>query len=127
MMDNNLEIYNSEIDNFTTTTLEELDAFRLKYLGKKGILIDLFNKIKDIPPENRKDFGKDINILKSKVLEKVEALKNTISQNQCTHTPSLDVSRTANFIKLGARHPISVVTNHICDIFNGFSIAEGPI
>jgi phenylalanyl-tRNA synthetase alpha chain len=53
MMDNNLEIYNSEIDNFTTTTLEELDAFRLKYLGKKGILIDLFNKIKDIPPENR--------------------------------------------------------------------------
>lgn len=128
MMNNNLEIYNSEIDNFTTTTLEELDAFRLKYLGKKGILIDLFNKIKDIPPENRKDFGKDINILKSKVLEKVEALKNTISQNQCTHTPSLDVSRTANFIKLGARHPISVVTNHICDIFKkiGFSIAEGP-
>ncbi len=127
-MTENLEIYKIEIENFTTTDLSELDQFRLKFLGKKGILIEMFDKIKDIPPENRKEFGKDINILKSIVLEKVDTLKANLERMQNTSIDMPDVHRPANYMSLGARHPLSVITKQICDTFKkiGYTIAEGP-
>ncbi len=124
----NLEIYTSEIANFNTDNLEELNQFRLKFLGKKGILIELFNKIKEIPPEERKQFGQDINILKSAVLDKVETLKTDIESKQHSRHSALDVSRSANYMTLGSRHPISVVMKQLCDTFKkiGYTISEGP-
>ena len=124
----NLEKYKSEIEQFTTSNMEELDQFRLKFLGKKGILIEMFDKIKEIPPENRKEFGKDINILKSNVLEKVEAVKAVIETMQSTTFDTPDVSRPANYLSLGARHPLSVITKQLCDTFKkiGYTVAEGP-
>lgn len=127
-MADNLNHYNEEIRSFHTNKTDELDQFRLKFLGKKGILIQLFERIKDIPPEERKDYGKDINILKSMVLEKVSILKNQIESSGDENNETIDLSRPANYISLGSRHPLSVVSEQICDVFKkiGYTIAEGP-
>jgi phenylalanyl-tRNA synthetase alpha chain len=127
-MTENLENYHEEIRNFITDKLDELDQFRLKFLGKKGILVQLFEQIKEIPPAERKDFGKDINILKSMVLEKVNVLKNQIESTSNSTYESMDLSRPANCISLGSRHPLSIVSKQISDVFKkiGYTIAEGP-
>jgi len=127
-MAENLNHYNEEIRNFHTDNSDELDQFRLKFLGKKGILIQLFERIKDIPQEERKDYGKDINILKSMVLEKVTFLKNQIESSGDDNRETVDLSQPANYISLGSRHPLSIVSKQICDVFKkiGYTIAEGP-
>ena len=126
-MNEQLKHINEDIDTFLTTSTEELDKFRLKYLGKKGILTCMFDNIREIAPEDRKEFGKNVNDLKTKVLERVEQLKQTIESSR-THTIDLmDLSRPANSIGMGARHPISVVTQQICRVFEkiGFTVSEG--
>ena len=127
-MTENLENYHEEIRNFITDKLDELDQFRLKFLGKKGILVQLFEQIKEIPPAERKDFGKDINILKSMVLEKVNVLKNQIELADNFLHEAKDLSRPSNYIPLGSRHPLSIVSKQISDVFKkiGYTIAEGP-
>ena len=117
-----------EIDNFQTDTFEDLDKFRLKFLGKKGILTVLFEDIKNIPPEQRKDFGRDINILKTKVTEKFNVLKEEIEAKKQDVVAGQDLTCPANSLALGSRHPITVVKRKICDVFEkiGFTIAEGP-
>ena len=117
-----------EIDNFHTEVFEDLDKFRLKFLGKKGVLTLLFEDIKNIPPEERKDFGRDINILKTKVTEKFNRLKEEIECKTQDVVCKQDLSCPANSISLGSRHPIAVVRKKISDVFEkiGFTIAEGP-
>ncbi|MDR1459864.1 MAG: phenylalanine--tRNA ligase subunit alpha [Bacteroidales bacterium] len=108
--------------------MEELDKFRLKYLGKKGLLTCMFDNIRTIAPEERKEFGKQVNDLKTQVLTKVEELKQIISANKSQTVNVLDLSRPANSISTGSRHPISKVMHNICQVFQkiGFTIADGP-
>jgi len=126
-MSNSTNHLHEEIDNFRTESFEELDKFRLKFLGKKGILTTLFEEIKNIPPEQRKDFGQGINVLKTKVSDKFNLIKQQIEENKQDNVLKLDLSCPANSIALGSRHPISVVKQKICDVFEkiGFTIAEG--
>jgi len=127
-MNEQLKHIKSEIDAFLTDSAEELDKFRLKYLGKKGILTCMFDDIRNVAPEERKEFGKNVNDLKTSVLEKVEHLKQAIENSKKHTVEMLDLSRPANSISLGSRHPISVVTRKICQIFEkiGFTVSEGP-
>jgi len=127
MPDNMKHLY-EEIDGFHTESFEELDRFRLKFLGKKGILTVLFEDIKNIPPEQRKDFGRDINILKTKVTEKFNRLKEEIEEKKQDIALEQDLSCPANSMVLGSRHSIAVVRREISDVFEkiGFTIAEGP-
>jgi phenylalanyl-tRNA synthetase alpha chain len=117
-----------EIDTFFTASIDELDRFRLKYLGKKGILTSMFDNIRTIAPEQRKEFGKTVNDLKTQLLTKVEQLKQIIEPNKVQPIESLDLSRSANSIPLGSRHPIAKVMHNICQVFEktGFTIADGP-
>ena len=126
-MSSSLEHLHEEIDNFLTESFEELDKFRLKFLGKKGILTVLFEEIKNIPPEQRKDFGLGINVLKTKVTDKFNLLKQQIEEKKQDNVLELDLSCPANSITLGSRHLISTVKREICDVFEkiGFTIAEG--
>ena len=127
-MNEQLKHIKSEIDAFLTDSAEELDKFRLKYLGKKGILTCMFDEIRNVAPEERKEFGKNVNDLKTRVLEKVEHLKQAIENSKKHTVEMLDLSRPANSISLGSRHPISVVTRKICQVFEkiGFTVSEGP-
>ena len=127
-MTEQLKHIKEEIDTFLTASMEEVDGFRLKYLGKKGVLTCMFDNIRNIAPEDRKEFGKDVNDLKTSVLEKVEHLKQTIENSKKHSVEMLDLSRPASSISLGSRHPISVVNRKICQVFEkiGFTVSEGP-
>lgn len=115
------------VNAFDAQSKEEVEAFRIKYLGKKGILNDFFAAFKEVPPQEKRDYGQALNTLKNAVVEKVKTL-----QVQTTDTASQgnlgDLSRPGFPLELGARHPLSLVKNRIVDIFSqiGFNISEGP-
>jgi phenylalanyl-tRNA synthetase alpha chain len=115
------------VNAFDAQSKEEVEAFRIKYLGKKGILNDFFAAFKEVPPQEKRDYGQALNTLKNAVVEKVKTLQvqTTDTVSQGNHG---DLSRPGFPLELGARHPLSLVKNRIVDIFSqiGFNISEGP-
>ncbi len=115
------------VNAFDVQSKEEVEAFRIKYLGKKGILNHFFTAFKEVPPKEKRDYGEALNTLKNAVAEKVKALQTqtTDSPTQINHG---DLSRPGFPVELGSRHPLSLVKNRIVDIFSqiGFNISEGP-
>ena len=118
----------ADVEAFTANTLEEIEAFRIKYLGKKGLLNLLFSDFKTVPNEQKKEVGQAINTLKNKTQEKVNTLKESLQNNGDVVGKYGDLSRPGEPIELGSRHPISIVKNKIIEIFSriGFTISEGP-
>jgi phenylalanyl-tRNA synthetase alpha chain len=117
-----------EVEVFQTSEPEEIEKFRIQYLGKKGLLNDFFAKFKDVPNEDKKEFGKTINELKQKATDKVAQLKAQSEATEATTGSYGDLSRPGEPIEVGSRHPISIVKNKIVDIFSriGFNVSEGP-
>lgn len=118
----------AEVEKFTSTSMEEIEAFRIKYLGKKGLLNSFFAEFKNVPNEQKKDFGKVVNQLKDAATQKVVELKEALeSQTEATGKYG-DLTRPGEPVEIGARHPISIVKNQIIDIFSriGFNVSEGP-
>ena len=117
-----------EANSFTTNSAAELEAFRIKFLGKKGLLNDLFADFKSVPNEQKKAYGQAINTLKSTAQEKVNSLKSSLESNNSNASSLGDLTRPGEPIKIGSRHPISLVKNQIIDIFSriGFNVSEGP-
>ncbi|MDF4203434.1 phenylalanine--tRNA ligase subunit alpha [Maribacter sp. SA7] len=118
----------STVASFTADNLEAVETFRIKYLGKKGILNDFFAEFKNVPNDQKKEFGQTINELKNAATVKVESLKQALESNQTDEQVYGDLTRPGNPIELGSRHPISIVKNKIIDIFSriGFNVSEGP-
>ncbi len=119
--------YLEESKSFIADNLEEIEAFRIKYLGKKGIINDLFAEFKNVPRENKKEVGQKLNELKISLQEKINALKNALEEKSYSHS-DIDLSLPGDPIHMGTRHPLSIVRNKIIDIFKrlGFTISEGP-
>jgi len=115
------------VDQFQTDSKEEIEAFRIKYIGKKGMLNDFFAAFKEVPVNEKKEFGQVLNTLKNAVTEKVKALQSK-STSQKPKGSIGDLSRSPFPVELGSRHPLSLVKNRIVDIFSqiGFNISEGP-
>jgi phenylalanyl-tRNA synthetase alpha chain len=126
MIDRIKEIKNG-IDSLIVKSSDELESFRIKYLSKKGLISQLFEDFKDVPADQKKSVGQQINILKQLATTLYESLKTELSSNYIKDT-SIDLSLTPEPIKLGSRHPISMVRREIVDIFSriGFTVAEGP-
>ncbi|MEC8831611.1 MAG: phenylalanine--tRNA ligase subunit alpha [Bacteroidota bacterium] len=118
----------AEVEKFTSTSLEEIEAFRIKYLGKKGLLNNFFAEFKNVPNEQKKDFGKVVNQLKSAATDKVNELKEALENQAETAGKYGDLTRPGEPVEIGSRHPISIVKNQIIDIFSriGFNVSEGP-
>ena len=116
-----------EIDTLTASNAEELEALRIKYLSKKGAINDLMADFRNVPADQKKEVGMQLNELKTKAQDKINALKEQFA-NQDNTACDLDLTRSAYPVKLGTRHPLTIVKNEIIDIFSrlGFSIAEGP-
>ncbi len=116
-----------EVHQFGTDNREDIEQFRIKYLGKKGVLADLFIKFKEVPAEQKKEVGQRINQLKQFITEKVEELLSSSAEEISTQD-SADLTLPGPPMLPGARHPISIVRNQIIDIFNrlGYVISEGP-
>jgi phenylalanyl-tRNA synthetase alpha chain len=117
-----------EADAFSTQSLDELETFRIKFLGKKGLLTDLFASFKEVPNEQKKDFGQEINKLKSVAQEKVNSIKTALENSSSEAALFDDLTRPGEPFNIGARHPISLVKNQITEIFSriGFNVSEGP-
>ncbi len=117
-----------EVQAFTTTSKDEIETFRIKYLGSKGVLRDLFAEFKNVPNEQKKEFGQTINLLKSSAEEKVTSLKEALENVTEENGVYGDLTRPSEPMELGARHPISIVKNKIVEVFSriGFTVSEGP-
>ena len=115
------------VNKFKSESKEEVEAFRVKYLGKKGILNSFFDAFKTLPSEQKKEFGAPLNKLKNAVIEKVKVLQSE-TEIQLPTSSFIDLSRPGFPFEMGSRHPLSLVKNRIVDIFAqiGFNISEGP-
>jgi len=115
-----------EIDNFVARNQEETEQFRLKYLSKKGILSELFADFKNIPAEQKKATGALLNNLKNRIQEKIDSFKSSFEAVSAFSDSSVDLTKPADHIETGARHPLSIVRNQIIGIFSriGFTVAE---
>ena len=117
-----------EAEGFKAQTKEEVEAFRIKYLGKKGVLNDFFAEFKNVANDQKKEFGQAINKLKTTAQDKVNALKEELESKEEAKGGYGDLSRPSEPISIGSRHPVSLVKNQIIDIFAniGFNVSEGP-
>jgi phenylalanyl-tRNA synthetase alpha chain len=118
----------SEIEAFQAKTKEEVESFRIKYLGKKGILNQYFAEFKAVPNEEKKAFGQAVNQLKDAANNKVQQLKEELESKEEEKGIYGDLTRPGEPVEIGARHPISIVKNQIIEIFAniGFNVSEGP-
>ncbi|QNJ97612.1 phenylalanine--tRNA ligase subunit alpha [Constantimarinum furrinae] len=118
----------AEVEAFSSTSKDEIEAFRIKYLGKKGLLNEFFAEFKNVPNDQKKEFGQVVNTLKNVAQEKVNDLTESIDAAQVASGIYDDLSRPGEPVELGSRHPISIVKNKIIDIFSriGFNVSEGP-
>ena len=116
-----------EVGALHASNAEELEALRIKYLSKKGAINDLMADFRNVPAEQKKEVGMRLNELKTKAQDKINALKEQF-ENQDNGCDGLDLTRSAYPVKLGTRHPLTIVKNEIIDIFArmGFNIADGP-
>ncbi|MBQ7634070.1 MAG: phenylalanine--tRNA ligase subunit alpha [Bacteroidaceae bacterium] len=106
---------------------QELEALRIKYMSRKGMLNDLMARFREVPAEQKREVGIRLNELKAAVQERLESLRSQLAVKE-TISDDLDLTRTAYPQPLGTRHPITLVRDEILRIFQrlGFSIAEGP-
>lgn len=123
-----IESYKQEIGSYNATTPEEVENFRIKYLGTKGLVKAVMGEMKNVPGDQRKEFGLILNAFKIFAEERYESLKNNTSNSEQESAANYDWSLPADPVTVGTRHPLSIVRNQIVSIFKrlGFAVAEGP-
>jgi len=117
----------SEIQNISSS--QNLEEFRLKYLGRKGIIAQLTSAISGLPAQERATFGQQVNGLKNKILSLVDEKQKFITAGSIQPAVTLcDISMPGIAQELGHLHPVTQVMEEICAIFMqmGFSVVEGP-
>lgn len=116
-----------EIRSLSATRMDEVEALRIKFLSKKGEVSVLFNEFRNVANEEKREVGQLLNELKNEAQDKINSLKEALS-DAAGQAEKSDLTRSAEPVRLGTRHPLSLVKNEIIDIFSriGFTIAEGP-
>ena len=105
-----------EVHLFKATSKTDIETFRIKYLGSKGILKGLFSEFKNVDAELRKEFGQALNTLKKSAEDKVTFLTTSIENSEEDKKFYGDLTRPSEPIQLGSRHPISLVKNQIIEV-----------
>jgi len=123
-----IETLKKEIAQATASNPEELENFRIKYLGTKGLLKQIMGEMKNVPADQKKDAGQQLNEFKNFVENHFEQMASGFKDSGASHYSNIDVTLPGNTFPLGTRHPISIIHHKIVSIFQrlGFSIAEGP-
>ena len=117
-----------EIESFNSTSKEEIEKFRIKFLAKKGLINYYFSEFKNVENSRKKEYGLSINKLKISAQNKLNDL-NSLLSNSSTNSQLLnDLTRPGSSIEIGSKHPITIVKNRIIDIFSsiGYNVSEGP-
>ncbi|MGN6617909.1 MAG: phenylalanine--tRNA ligase subunit alpha [Ilyomonas sp.] len=122
-----IENYKQEARNFTASTADDAENFRIKFLGTKGLVKNVMGEMKNVPNERKKEFGLILNDFKNFIEQKYQSLKESTEDNQQL-TLHIDWSLPGDPVPVGSRHPLSIVRNDIVNIFKrlGFAVAEGP-
>ena len=117
----------AEVEALTAINAEEVEALRLKYLSKKGEISALMADFRNVPADRKKEIGMAINELKTAATDKINELKTAVELADDV-TDDLDLTRTAAPMRLGTRHPLSLVREEIVSIFSrlGFTVEQGP-
>jgi phenylalanyl-tRNA synthetase alpha chain len=123
----NIENIESEILSFEINTSKNLDEFRIHFLGSKGILKELYARLRDVPNDQKKEFGQKINSLRILAEEKLSNFSE-ILENQSDSDKRYDLTRPGSDESIGSRHPLSLIRTEIIEIFSriGYSVSEGP-
>ena len=119
----------AEVNAMTATNADEIEALRLKYLSKKGAVNALMADFRNVPPEQKKTVGIKINELKQTALDRLNALREEVAAAAVSNkAEELDLTRSPYPVRLGTRHPLTIVRNEVIDIFArmGFVLADGP-
>jgi phenylalanyl-tRNA synthetase alpha chain len=123
-----IEAYRKDIEAFAITNAQQLEEYRIKYLGSKGLVKSLFGEMKNVPADKRKEFGQVLNEFKQFAEARYEQSKETAASGKQEGGEEADLSLPGDPLQIGSRHPINLVRNRIVGIFQrlGFSIADGP-
>jgi phenylalanyl-tRNA synthetase alpha chain len=122
-----IQTITQEIQNTVATTSAEVEAFRIKYLGTKGLVKNMMGEMKSVSNEQKKEFGQILNAFKVAAEEKLEALVAALGDTT-TLDSTIDTSLPGDEFTVGTRHPLNLVRNQMVSIFKrlGFAVAEGP-
>ena len=123
-----IDDYKKEIESYTAADENQIEEFRIKYLGTKGIVKSIMSEMKNVAPENKKEAGQLLNEFKLFVENKYEELKESTVNGQQSTANALDLSLPGDDLPIGSRHPVTLMRNRIVSIFQrlGFAVAEGP-
>ncbi|MCW3079294.1 phenylalanine--tRNA ligase subunit alpha [Segetibacter sp.] len=123
-----IESCKEEISGFQILNADDLEVFRIKFLGTKGAVKNVMAEMKNVPAERKREFGQVLNAFKIFAEERFETLKESLTAATTQTASNIDWSLPGDPILVGTRHPLSVVRNQMASIFKrlGFAIAEGP-
>ncbi|NVK65998.1 MAG: phenylalanine--tRNA ligase subunit alpha [Flavobacteriales bacterium] len=126
-MNEKIKEIQAEIEAFKISSQEHLEQFRIKFLGSKGIVKNLFGEIKNVANEQRREVGQMLNELRNKAQEHFDTAKDSL-ESQVEESSKVDVTRPGDQIAVGSRHPLSLVRSEIIEIFSriGYMVSEGP-
>lgn len=126
-MQERIQQLRDQVEALTAQTAQEVEDLRIKYISKKGLISQLFDEFKTVPNEEKRLVGQQLNILKEATIAKINALREALSSTK-GEAEAIDWTRTAYPLRLGTRHPLTLVQQEITSIFArlGFAIAEGP-
>lgn len=130
MLQEKINQYTQEISSFSSNNAQEIEQFRIRFIGTKGIVKDLFEAFKLVSPEEKRTLGKVLNEFKLFAEQKHQELLNQRSDKEDSEKTgsNLDLSLPGVGENIGSRHPLALVRREIIGIFNklGFAVAEGP-
>ena len=123
----NLQEIASEIKSFSINDSKQAEEFRIKFIGSKGLIKDLYAELKNVPVEQKREFGQQINELKTLAEEKYNSAKEQVTDT-ASSSNQIDLTKPGFDESIGSRHPLSIVRSEIIEIFKkiGFSVSEGP-
>lgn len=123
-----IEALKSEIETVSIKNKEQLEEFRIRFLGSKNILKGLYSELKTVPNESKKEVGQAINGIKGLAEGAFNESKKKLDAREKKSKVGIDLTRPGEGIEIGARHPLAVIRNEIIEIFAriGFTISEGP-
>jgi len=128
VMEDKIKALHREISDFSARDKQELEVFRLKFISKKGALGELFEELKQVPNDQKKNIGKTLNELKQAAEVKFSELNDSVSESVSTVDSGLDLSLPPVSNKIGNFHPLTQTRSRIIEIFErlGFNVADGP-
>jgi phenylalanyl-tRNA synthetase alpha chain len=126
-MEDRIQKIAQEVEGYNTADKQGVEQFRLTYISKKGVISELFDEMKKMPPEQKKNVGKILNEVKQAAERKLVSLTEALEQSS-TSSIDLDLTLPPLTQTVGNQHPLTLTRNRIIEIFErlGFTVADGP-